>query len=1366
MQLYVLDRSKNTLESTSDFYNEKHLTTLGAGGATFDFTIDKTDDAAAYMDTGNYVVFQDDRGRGWSFNIINYDENQLTKTVYCEDTSLGLLNKAMDVWANMGNHTFEYYFDLVTKDTPWTLGINQVSGLSRTLTYTGRDTGLGRLLSVLTAFDHAECKFNVKIKQNQPVEFVVDVYKQIGTVQENIQIVHDVELNDITKTESRAAFVTAIKGVGGTIEQESDGTTVTTAAEEQHVDFTDLEYDDGDYFTVKGDPFLRARTANKKFNPNQEDSYIEDFYDYDTQDVQELLNRTLTQLKTYSEPQYSYDADVQVIDPTLEIGDTVTIIDHDYNPALYLSARVATLEKCYSDPTQNKITFTNYQILNSKIDDKIRAMQNIINAMPSASSISAITTNLKKINDTIDQLTIKLTGSNGKNSNYYGADEPTDAQQGDTWFQDAGDGKTIIKQFVDGGWKIILDTSLTDDINTQLEDAKKDIAAAQKTADDAVAQATLLATQFQEQTETVNALNDAVDAAKNDASASLASATKAIKDAATAMTDAQTALDNANGNSQKLVTIQSDLDTVNGTLKTLATQQFVDELNKTVTTVQTLSEQTAEGLKQKVNQTIVDTLNKTVTTQSASLETALNQLKLKADTTIVNGLNDSVTKLTGDLTTAADQLKLMATKTELTNATSGLATQNYVDSQLTVEAGKINSTIQSVQNQVNNSAVGANLLQDTKEFSNRSVWADFNGTASGNEFHFASAVSTSNLDFLQQVVSLESGTTYTYSFYAKGTTKVSCFVYNTGTAAVYADNYHNFNLTSDYQRFTMTFVTGQPLAKVTQRVLFRKNSTDNEAIDITIKEMKLEKGNVATPWCPSMADLATVTALTSVTQTLTQIQQMATDNQGNLATLTTTFNGLQSIVSNKADSSTVTQLANQWTAKLTDYATTAQLTATASDINLRINSVSTNLLTESTWYADYNGTMGVATHNFYTGKYQLFLHHIGTLATYSYVKSGRVQVKPYTDYTFSFVAFGVSNITKENVYFLGRPSANDKDYNSTTGIHLLGNFDPNPSKAVQYSWTFNTGDNTDGYFRLNQNIPGLDGVGGFFFAEAQLTEGKTMVPFTLGQSSMSQLNLEAGTALFQSDRILMDASSTIFSGNAFIPGATIKDASISNAKIANATIMSAKIANLDGSKIVANSITADKMAANFFQVGLDNYGDNIKITPDSIQVYTPGISEPTTVLTQDGIGFRDNNNAEQLGSIFGGPMYTSDPTYNGIQISMFPNDDLFALNKVASDNTTTPKFVWSQSNKVDAHGINLGFNFYDYVTFTKPLVILDKIYDKWSGVSFHVTNYNGAGVALINDAGAGVCFGNDGHLYFLNKNKYVDSVKALNITGV
>lgn len=347
MQIYILNRARETLATTASIYDDKHTMTLEAGSSSYEFTIDKSDSASKSLETGNYIVLQDDNGKTWLFTILDYEETHNTKTVYAEDAGIELINKAMDIWTLNGSHPFKYYFDLVTKDTPWTLGVNRLEGLSRSLKFDGRDTGLGRLLSILKAFDPAECSFDVTVKMNAPADFKINVYKQIGNDRSDVQIVYNSELDDIKKKESRAEFVTALAGVGGQI-QSKDGTS------EGNVDFSALEYNKDGFVTKKGDKFLRAVDANKVFNPGHE-SYIESFYEYDTQSPSELLSCTLSKLKIYSEPQYTYNAEVKVIDPSLNLGDTVTILDHDYNPALYLSARVAKMVKSYTDPTRNEI---------------------------------------------------------------------------------------------------------------------------------------------------------------------------------------------------------------------------------------------------------------------------------------------------------------------------------------------------------------------------------------------------------------------------------------------------------------------------------------------------------------------------------------------------------------------------------------------------------------------------------------------------------------------------------------------------------------------------------------------------------------------------------------------------------------------------------------------------------------------------------------------------------------------------------------------------------------------------------------------------------------------------------------------------
>lgn len=481
MQIYVLNRARETLATTSSIYDDKHTLTLDAGSSSYEFKISKNDEASQYMDSGNYIALQNDNGKTWLFTILDYEETQYTKTVYAEDAGIELLNKACDIWKANGPHSFEYYFNIVTNGTPWKLGVNQLAGLERTLTYEGRDTGLGRLLSILKGFDNAECTFDVTVKMNAPSEFKINVYKQVGSDRSDVQMVYSHELNDIVKKESRAEFVTALCGVGGTIQIE-DGQGNTQDA--GNIDFADLEYNKDGLVTTKGDKFLRAVDANKRFNPGQT-TYIEAFYEYDTQSASELLNRTITRLKTYSEPQYTYTADVKAIDSTLKIGDTVTIIDHDYNPSLYLSARVAKLEKSYTDPAQNTIEFCNYQLLSSRLADKLARLQTVVNKLPNASQVARIESNVASLSNRTDELASQVTSANGKNTNFYGKTEPATPKNGDLWYKKLENGEIEMYQYQDGVWQLLASTAKLTTVQTELDQAKSDMAQAKTDAQNA-----------------------------------------------------------------------------------------------------------------------------------------------------------------------------------------------------------------------------------------------------------------------------------------------------------------------------------------------------------------------------------------------------------------------------------------------------------------------------------------------------------------------------------------------------------------------------------------------------------------------------------------------------------------------------------------------------------------------------------------------------------------------------------------------------------------------------------------------------------------------------------------------------------------
>lgn len=564
MQIYVLNRARETLATTSGIYDDKHTLTLDAGSSSYEFKISKNDEASQYMDSGNYIVLQDDDGKTWLFTILDYEETQYTKTVYAEDAGIELLNKACDVWKSNGPHSFEYYFNLVTSGTPWKLGVNQLAGLERTLTYEGRDTGLGRLLSILKGFDNAECTFDVSVKMNAPSEFKINVYKSVGSDRSDVQMVYSHELNDIVKKESRAEFVTALCGVGGTIQTtDAQGNTQDTG----NIDFADLEYNKDGLVTTKGDKFLRAIDANKRFNPGQA-TYIEAFYEYDTQSASELLNRTITRLKTYSEPQYTYTADVKVIDSTLKIGDTVTIIDHDYNPALYLSARVAKLEKSYTDPSQNAIEFCNYKLLNGQLN-KINELQNIVSKLPSASQVAKIESNVADLSSKTDELASQITSADGKNTNYYGKLGPANPKNGDLWYKKLKSGETEMYQYQDGTWQLLASTAEMHNTQKEVDQAIKDFNTQFKEIDDKYVPNETYQTEKQAFSTAVTKASETAKAAKATADTASENATEASSVAAEARTKVEGIVKNVEENGAAIGEIKSDVSGVKATYATL-----------------------------------------------------------------------------------------------------------------------------------------------------------------------------------------------------------------------------------------------------------------------------------------------------------------------------------------------------------------------------------------------------------------------------------------------------------------------------------------------------------------------------------------------------------------------------------------------------------------------------------------------------------------------------------------------------------------------------------------------------------------------------------------------------------------------------
>lgn len=703
--------------------------------------------------------------------------------MYAEDAGIELLNKACDIWKSSGPHSFEYYFNIVTSGTPWKLGVNQLAGLERTLTYEGRDTGLGRLLSILKGFDNAECTFDVAVKMNAPSEFKINVYKQVGSDRSDVQMVYNHELDDIVKKESRAEFVTALCGVGGTVTPPEG----QEATEQENIDFADLEYNHDGLVTTKGDKFLRAVDANKRFNPGQT-TYIEAFYEYDTQSASELLNRTITRLKTYSEPQYTYTADVKVIDSTLKIGDTVTIIDHDYNPALYLSARVAKLEKSYTDPSQNTIEFCNYRLLSSRLADKLAKLQTVVNKMPSASQVGKLESNVTDLSNKTDELASQITSANGKNTNFYGKTEPANPKNGDLWYKKLENGEIEMYQRQDGVWQLLASTADLTTVQTELDQAKADMAQAKtdaqtaydeaikatNTANGAKAQTTEALKQVKQANDSYTALAKEVADNKASVDADVADIRKAI-DANKASADADwkqaqkdyaSVSDKLTETSKTVTDIKTSVNSIKTTVadntgKISTITQTVDGVKTSVANAQgdiTSIKADVSGTKQTVANAQEDITS--IKTSVSGVQTDITNAKkdITSVKTDISGVKTSVSNVQGDVTSL--KTTVSGVQTDVKNAkgdiTSIKTDVSGVKTTIADHTGKITSISKtvdglttSVNNKVDKSTYNSYVSQTDKALSAKLTASDLQGYAKTTDLETRAGKIEASLTSLQ-----------------------------------------------------------------------------------------------------------------------------------------------------------------------------------------------------------------------------------------------------------------------------------------------------------------------------------------------------------------------------------------------------------------------------------------------------------------------------------------------------------------------------------------------------------------------------------------------------------------------------------------
>lgn len=346
------------IDDSGDSLGQEISITNNSAVGIYDFTTDPRHPDSVYITEGNYIAFRDKYGKDRLYTIMSIEGDE-EWTVHCEDIGLDLINEYAVPW-DYTARSIEDTLSVVLHDSGWEIGINEVSSYKRATKFEGTtDSQLTRIGDVCNQFD-AECEFAIEMKGAKVTKQVINIYKTLGEDKTQQRFIDNINLISLSRSGSIEDLITCIRCYG---KEDENGNKLTIA---------DINYDDGRYFSPKGEHRIYDRDARNKWSrfraydyegQGEFDGYIVGTFEYDTDDANELLNRGLTELKSRNDVKVTYEA--SLYDLRADIGDTVQIADNRFQEKVYLSARIQSVRNHYTVSGQDSGVLANYKILTS-----------------------------------------------------------------------------------------------------------------------------------------------------------------------------------------------------------------------------------------------------------------------------------------------------------------------------------------------------------------------------------------------------------------------------------------------------------------------------------------------------------------------------------------------------------------------------------------------------------------------------------------------------------------------------------------------------------------------------------------------------------------------------------------------------------------------------------------------------------------------------------------------------------------------------------------------------------------------------------------------------------------------------------------
>lgn len=372
----------NDKQDTLNYFNDAWTRYLETGSSTFDFTVFKK---AIISDVGKkraynslnekaFVSFKY-KGRTYLHTIRKIEENEKVIKCYSINLNLELINEYSIPYKSPKAMSFKEFceeMDLLNY-TFLKIGINEVANKKISAEWEGADTKLNRLLSLAKKFG-AEIEFDTRLNADSSIKsFTVNVYHEhddshqgVGQISPKI-LKYGKNLKTITRTIDKTGIYNTVVPTG----KDDKGNVVDIRG----LGPWSVNNAKGEREFYQSGAALYAPLSMQMYpstfthSTGDRDQWTRKDMTVESSNPEVIRSIAYRELKKNCYPAVTYEAEGFA---DLEIGDTVKIYDDGFNPTLLLEMRVSEQVISFTNPKNNKTTFSNAKALENRLSQGIQ----------------------------------------------------------------------------------------------------------------------------------------------------------------------------------------------------------------------------------------------------------------------------------------------------------------------------------------------------------------------------------------------------------------------------------------------------------------------------------------------------------------------------------------------------------------------------------------------------------------------------------------------------------------------------------------------------------------------------------------------------------------------------------------------------------------------------------------------------------------------------------------------------------------------------------------------------------------------------------------------------------------------------------